>query len=153
VTVGLLGAGFVWDIAHTNSTSPDLELPKWIVYLRIRLGSYLMCFRFLQVAWSFARTGALPHHDADRNTDLDLLIIVVIGGIYTRIFTPTETAAMSAVYAFFVAVFVYRDMPLSKVPKVVLDSANMSAMLLYLVLVTYWPALSLVLLKTLGMMG
>ena len=61
--VGTLGTGFVWDIAHTDSVSPDLELPKWIVYLCIPLGSYLMCFRFLQVAWSFARTGELPHHD------------------------------------------------------------------------------------------
>jgi C4-dicarboxylate transporter DctM subunit len=62
-----------------------------------------------------------------------LLIVVVIGGIYTGIFTPTEAAAMSAVYAFVVAVFVYRDMPLSRVPKVLLDSANMSAMLLYII--------------------
>jgi len=62
-----------------------------------------------------------------------LLIVVVIGGIYTGIFTPTEAAAMSAVYAFFVAVFVYKDMPLAKVPKVLLDSANMSAMLLYII--------------------
>jgi C4-dicarboxylate transporter DctM subunit len=62
-----------------------------------------------------------------------LLIIVVIGGIYTGIFTPTEAAAMSAVYAFLVAVFVYKDMPLSNVPKVLLDSANMSAMLLYII--------------------
>jgi C4-dicarboxylate transporter DctQ subunit len=61
--VGTLAAGFVWDIAHTDSVSPDLELPKWIVYLCIPLGSYLMCFRFLQVAWAFARTGELPHHD------------------------------------------------------------------------------------------
>jgi C4-dicarboxylate transporter DctM subunit len=62
-----------------------------------------------------------------------LLVIVVIGGIYTGIFTPTEAAAMSAVYAFFVAVFVYKDLPISKVPKVLLDSANMSAMLLYII--------------------
>jgi C4-dicarboxylate transporter, DctM subunit len=62
-----------------------------------------------------------------------LLIVVVIGGIYTGVFTPTEAAAMSAVYAFFVAVFVYKDMGLSKVPKVLLDSANMSAMLLYII--------------------
>jgi C4-dicarboxylate transporter DctM subunit len=62
-----------------------------------------------------------------------LLVVVVIGGIYTGIFTPTEAAAMSAVYAFLVAVFVYKDMPLSKVPKVLLDSANMSAMLLYII--------------------
>ncbi|NDP42783.1 MAG: TRAP transporter small permease [Aromatoleum sp.] len=61
--VGTLGASFVWDIGHTDSVSPDLEMPKWIVYLCIPLGSYLMCFRFVQVAWSFARTGTLPHHD------------------------------------------------------------------------------------------
>jgi len=61
------------------------------------------------------------------------LIVVVIGGIYSGIFTPTEAAAMSAVYAFFVAVFVYKDMTLKQVPKVLLDSANMAAMLLYII--------------------
>ncbi|MCW2237303.1 TRAP transporter large permease [Azospirillum canadense] len=62
-----------------------------------------------------------------------LLIVIVIGGIYTGVFTPTEAAAMSAVYAFVIAVFVYKDMPLSGVPKVLLSSANMSAMLLYII--------------------
>jgi C4-dicarboxylate transporter DctM subunit len=62
-----------------------------------------------------------------------MLIVLVMGGIYTGVFTPTEAAAMSAVYAFVVAVFVYRDMPLSGVPRVLLDSANMSAMLLYII--------------------
>ncbi len=62
-----------------------------------------------------------------------LLIVVVIGGIYSGAFTPTEAAAMSAVYAFFVAVFVYKDLSLRQVPKVLLDSANMSAMLLYII--------------------
>jgi C4-dicarboxylate transporter DctM subunit len=62
-----------------------------------------------------------------------LLIIVVLGGIYSGVFTPTEAAAMSAVYAFIVAVFVYKDMGLKQVPKVLLDSANMSAMLLYII--------------------
>ena len=62
-----------------------------------------------------------------------LLIVVVMGGIYTGIFTPTEAAAMSAVYAFIVAVFIYRDMGLKDVPKVLLNSANMSAMLLYII--------------------
>ena len=61
--VGTLGAKFTWEISQTSSTSPDLEIPKWIVYLCIPLGSYLMCFRFLQVAWIFARKGHLPHHD------------------------------------------------------------------------------------------
>jgi C4-dicarboxylate transporter DctM subunit len=62
-----------------------------------------------------------------------LLIIVVMGGIYSGIFTPTEAAAMSAVYAFVVAVFIYKDMSLKDVPKVLLNSANMSAMLLYII--------------------
>jgi C4-dicarboxylate transporter DctM subunit len=62
-----------------------------------------------------------------------LLVIVVIGGIYSGIFTPTEAAAMSAVYAFFVSVFVYKDLSLKQVPKVLLDSANLSAMILYII--------------------
>jgi C4-dicarboxylate transporter, DctM subunit len=62
-----------------------------------------------------------------------LLIVIVLGGIYSGMFTPTEAAAMSAVYAFIVAVFVYRDMPLRNIPKVLRDSANMSAMLLYII--------------------
>ena len=62
-----------------------------------------------------------------------LLIVVVMGGIYTGIFTPTEAAAMSAVYAFICAVFIYRDLGFKDVPKVLLNSANMSAMLLYII--------------------
>jgi len=62
-----------------------------------------------------------------------LLIVIVIGGIYGGIFTPTEAAAMSAVYAFVIAVFVYRDLSLKDVPGVLLASANLSAMLLYII--------------------
>ena len=62
-----------------------------------------------------------------------MLIVVVMGGIYTGVFTPTEASAISAVYAFIIAVFVYRDMGLKDVPRVLLSSANMSAMLLYII--------------------
>ena len=62
-----------------------------------------------------------------------LLIIIVMGGIYSGVFTPTEAAAVAAVYAFVVAVFVYKDMRLRDVGKVLLSSANMSAMLLYII--------------------
>ncbi len=62
-TVAALGAHFVWDIGHTDQTSADLEIPMWWVYLCVPLGSSLMCFRFLQVAWGFLKTGELPHHD------------------------------------------------------------------------------------------
>ena len=77
--IGTLGATFVWENgAHyaifkllgldtgdlpEGPTTPDLEVSTWIVYSAVPLGSYLMCFRFLQVTWSFLRTGELPHHD------------------------------------------------------------------------------------------
>lgn len=62
-----------------------------------------------------------------------LLIVIVMGGIYSGKFTPTEAAAVAAIYAFIVAVFVYKDMSLKMVPKVLIDSAAMSAMLLYII--------------------
>ena len=62
-----------------------------------------------------------------------MLIVVVMGGIYSGKFTPTEAAAMSAVYAFFISVFVYKDLKLRQIPKVLLDSASLSAMLLYII--------------------
>jgi C4-dicarboxylate transporter DctM subunit len=62
-----------------------------------------------------------------------LLIVIVMGGIYTGMFTPTEAAAMSAVWAFVCAVFIYKDLGLKDVPRVLLSSANMSAMLLYII--------------------
>jgi C4-dicarboxylate transporter, DctQ subunit len=69
--IGTFGAYFTWGMAHTDQVSPDLEIPKWIVYLCIPLGSYLMCFRFLQVSWAFARTGELPKHDVARVEGVD----------------------------------------------------------------------------------
>lgn len=77
--IGTLGARFVWEngmhYALFNKLgmnvseliegpiTPDLEWPTWIIYSAVPLGSYLMCFRFMQVGWSFFRTGELPHHD------------------------------------------------------------------------------------------
>ena len=61
--IGTLGGMFVWELSHTTSTSEVLEIPMWMVYSAVPLGSYLMCFRFLQVTWSFIKTGELPKHD------------------------------------------------------------------------------------------
>ena len=62
-----------------------------------------------------------------------MLVVIIIGGITKGIFTPTEAAAMSAVYAFLIAVFVYKDLPMKKVPEVLRRSASLSAMLLYII--------------------
>ncbi len=89
--VSILGAGFVWEngahYAFLNAigqlpadmypgpTTPDLEWQTWVVYSAVPLGSALMCFRFLQVAWQFAHTGELPHHDHSHVDGLDELDI------------------------------------------------------------------------------
>jgi C4-dicarboxylate transporter DctM subunit len=61
------------------------------------------------------------------------LIVLVLGGIYSGLFTPTEAAAVAAVYAFFIAIFVYKELKLSDVPAVLLKAASMSAMILYII--------------------
>ena len=62
-----------------------------------------------------------------------MLVVIVMGGIYGGIFTPTEAAAVSAVYAFICASFIYRTLKLRDVPKVLLHAANTSSMLLYII--------------------
>jgi C4-dicarboxylate transporter DctQ subunit len=85
--ISTLGATFVWENgAHYASfhalglatgdlpegpTTPDLEWPTWMVYAVVPVGSALMCFRFLQVAWDFKRTGELPRHDHGHVDGLD----------------------------------------------------------------------------------
>jgi C4-dicarboxylate transporter, DctM subunit len=61
--IAAFGLTFVSQMYDTGQQSNDLEAPMWIVYLAIPLGSALMCFRFLQVAWAFYWTGELPHHN------------------------------------------------------------------------------------------
>ena len=58
--IGTLGAVYVYEL-DPDQVSPELEWPSWMIYLAIPLGSYLMCFRFLQVMWRFLRTGYVPH--------------------------------------------------------------------------------------------
>lgn len=85
--VAVLGGRFVWEngahyqiftwlgVATGNlfegPITADLEWPTWMVYSAVPLGSALMCFRFLQVAVAFARTGNLPHHDHGHVEGLD----------------------------------------------------------------------------------
>ena len=70
--IGTLGSKLVCGIYATGQTSADLELPMWLVYLAIPLGSFLMCFRFLQVARNFHHSGELPRHEVAHVEGLDL---------------------------------------------------------------------------------
>lgn len=93
--IGVFGAGFVWEngMAYETltalgrdvgehfegPTTPDLEWPTWIVYSAVPLGSFLMCFRFLQVMVSFGRTGELPSHDHGHVDGIDDDVVLDVG--------------------------------------------------------------------------
>jgi len=62
-----------------------------------------------------------------------LLVIIILGGIYGGVFTPTEAAAVAAVYAFVIAVFVYRDIGPRQVPHVLLEAGKVTVMLMFIV--------------------
>jgi C4-dicarboxylate transporter DctM subunit len=62
-----------------------------------------------------------------------MLIVIILGGIYGGIFTPTEAAAVAAVYAFFIAVFIYRDIGLKDVPRVLVDAGKVTVMLMFII--------------------
>ena len=66
-----------------------------------------------------------------------LLVIIILGGIYAGVFTPTEAAAVSAVYAFLIAVFVYKDIGIRDVPRVLVDGARVTCMLLFIIANAY----------------
>lgn len=62
-----------------------------------------------------------------------LLIGIIMGGIYGGGFSPTEAAAVAAVYAFFIAIFIYRDMKINQTFKVLLESSRTTVMLLFII--------------------
>ena len=62
-----------------------------------------------------------------------MLIVLVIGGIYGGIFTPTEAGAASAVYAFIVSYFIYKDLKLKDMYKILLDSALTTSMVFFII--------------------
>ncbi|MDZ7937516.1 MAG: TRAP transporter large permease subunit [Rhodoferax sp.] len=61
------------------------------------------------------------------------LLVIIMGGIYGGVFTPTEAAAVSAVYALVVAVFIYRDLKPSQLPHVFLEAGRTTVMLMFIV--------------------
>jgi C4-dicarboxylate transporter, DctM subunit len=59
--------------------------------------------------------------------------VVILGGIYSGIFTPTEASAVSAVYAIFVALFIYREMTLKKLFEVAIESGLITAKIMIII--------------------
>ncbi|TNF37148.1 MAG: TRAP transporter large permease subunit [Gammaproteobacteria bacterium] len=107
------------------------------------LPGMLMGCMLLLVTWIVARKRKMPHEPWRGFGHLFktfarafwglLLIVIVVGGIYGGIFTPTEAAAVAAIYSAFIALFVHRDMGFKDVPKVMLDSSKMTAVIMFII--------------------
>ena len=62
-----------------------------------------------------------------------MIIVIVIGGIYGGIFTPTEAGAFSVMYALFISMFVYKDTKVKDLYQIILDSAQTSSMIFFII--------------------
>ena len=86
------------------------NLPAFIVAgLMLMAGIYVAARVKNLPAQPWAGFGEIRASFADAAWGL-FLIVIIIGGIYGGVFTPTEAAAVAAVYSFLIALFVYRDM-------------------------------------------
>jgi C4-dicarboxylate transporter DctM subunit len=103
----------------------------------------LMAFLLLTATWVTAKRMKMPRDHwygfghlgktLGRAFSGLLLIVIVVGGIYGGVFTPTEAAAVAAVYSAFIALFIHKDMDFSDIPKVMLDSAKMTAVIMFII--------------------
>ena len=102
------------------------------------LGLILMVSIYMRARWTgLARMPRATWSEllqAARNAIWGIsLIVIIMGGIYGGVYTPTEAAAVAAVYSFVIAVWVYRDCSLANVPDVLLEAGKITIMLLFIV--------------------
>lgn len=107
-------------------------LPGLLMGLLLMVAIYIAARRRNLPAEPFAGWQTLSKSAVTASGGL-FLIVIIMGGIYGGIFTPTEAAAVSAVYAGFIAVFVYRDIKISQVPSVLVEAAKVTTMLMFII--------------------
>ncbi|WP_028309679.1 TRAP transporter large permease [Desulfitibacter alkalitolerans] len=82
-------------------------------------------------------TGTVPLFKALREAIWALLMpVIILGGIYGGVFTPTEAAAVSCVYAFFVSRFIYKELQYSELRGIFAKSATSTAIVLFIVAIS-----------------
>lgn len=62
-----------------------------------------------------------------------LLLVIIMGGIYGGVFTPTEAAAVAAIYAVLVSIFIYKDITIKDLPRVFVDASKTTVMLMFII--------------------
>ena len=162
---GMVGAGYSREYATgvvTNAGTLGILIPPSIVmvvygaitetsvgalFIAGVIPGLLLTFAMMAAIYVLARRDHLPRRGSTSwrevlKTGRDafwglLLIAIVLGGIYGGVFTPTEAAAVSAVYAMIIAVFVYRDIGPRQIPDVLIRSARITTMLMFIVANAY----------------
>jgi C4-dicarboxylate transporter DctM subunit len=162
---GMVGAGYSREYATgivTNAGTLGILIPPSIVmvvygaitetsvgalFIAGVVPGLLLTLAMMVVIHLLARRAGLPHGEAPSLREVLrtgreafwglLLIAIILGGIYGGVFTPTEAAAVSAVYAMIVAVFVYRDLRASQIPRVLIESVRVTTMLMFIVANAY----------------
>ncbi len=101
------------------------------------IGFALMAYAYMNArksGWKSGKKGSLKEvvRCAREGVWALMLPVVVLGGIYSGIFTPTEAAAVSVVYALAIEIFVYKELKPSEIPAVCEQAAILSACLLFI---------------------
>ncbi len=161
VIAGMVRAGYPKDFAAgvvCNAGTLGILIPPSIVMVvygaatETSVGKLFMAgvvpgivlgLMLMTAIWVLARIKNLPRQPraslnevlvAARESGWGLvLLVIILGGIYGGIFTPTEAAAVAAVYSFFIAVFVYKDIGFRKVPSVLVDASKVTVMLMFII--------------------
>jgi len=121
----------------TSSSIGDLFKSGLVAGIMIAIVLAVVCF-FLSRAENWPKSdkklslGQFLHALKDSWLAV-MLPVIVLGGIYSGILTPTESAAVAVMYAFVVGVFIYKEMPYDQLFKVIIDSGRGSAMVLFII--------------------
>ncbi|HZK71582.1 MAG TPA: TRAP transporter large permease [Clostridia bacterium] len=107
-------------------------LPGILMGISLMIVSYFICKKAgykSDVKFSFLRV----YVSLKKSILAVLMPVIVLGGIYGGIFTPTEAATIAVVYTLIVSVFIYKDVAFKDIPRIFIDSALMSGGIMFLV--------------------
>jgi C4-dicarboxylate transporter DctM subunit len=138
-TLGILLPPSIVMVVYASATEQSVGrlfiagiIPGIILALMLMLAIYISSRRMKtpRIAWGGWR--GLLRSALQAGWGL-LLMVIILGGIYVGAFTPTEAAAVAAVYAFVVAVFIYRDLAPKDIFRVLLQSGRVIVMLMFII--------------------
>ena len=126
----------IYSLAAGGVSVGRLFLGGFIPGVSLGIALMIVCY-ILAVKQNHPRGGSYTWKEALRVTKEAVLglitAVIIMGGVISGVFTATESAAVACVYAFFVTFFVYREIPLSRMNKILYSSLKTLAMVMSLI--------------------